>query len=47
MKLSARNVIKGKILESGSRATTANVKLDVGGAADAVIKVSDVMVGKD
>jgi molybdopterin-binding protein len=69
VKLSARNVIKGRIVEVVKGATTAHVKLDVGGgtvitasitneavdelrltkgdAAYAVIKASDVMVGKD
>ena len=68
MRLSARNIIKGKILEVTTGATTAHVKIDVGGgtvitasitneaakelglktgdAAYAVIKASDVMVGK-
>jgi molybdopterin-binding protein len=69
MKLSARNVIKGKVLEVKRGQTTAHVKLDVGGgivitssitveavdelnlkqgdAAYAVIKASDVIVGRD
>jgi molybdopterin-binding protein len=69
MRLSARNVIKGRIVEVVKGATTAHVKLDVGSgtvitaaitneaveelrlakgdAAYAVIKASDVMVGKD
>ena len=69
MRISARNVIKGRIVEVVKGATTAHVKLDVGGgtvitasitneaveelrlakgdAAYAVIKASDVMVGKD
>jgi molybdopterin-binding protein len=69
MRISARNVIKGKIVEVLKGATTAHVKLDVGGGtvitasitneavdelrltkgetAYAVIKASDVMVGKD
>jgi molybdopterin-binding protein len=72
MRLSARNIIKGKVLEVldvALGATTAHVKIDVGGgtvitasitneaaeelglktgdAAYAVIKASDVMVGKD
>ena len=69
MRLSARNIIKGKVLEVTLGATTAHVKLDVSGgtvitssftneavealglkvgdAAYAVIKASDVMVGKD
>jgi molybdopterin-binding protein len=69
MKLSARNVIHGKVLQVTKGATTAHVKIDVGGgtvitasitneavaeldiktgdSAYAVIKASDVMVGKD
>ncbi|HEX2501508.1 MAG TPA: molybdopterin-binding protein [Methylomirabilota bacterium] len=69
MRISARNVIKGRIVEVVKGATTAHVKLDVGGGtvitasitneaaeelrlakgdtAYAVIKASDVMVGKD
>ena len=69
MRLSARNIIKGKVLEVTLGATTAHVRIDVGGgtvitssitneavaalalkvgdAACAVIKASDVMVGKD
>jgi len=69
MRLSARNVIRGKVLQVTKGATTAHVKLDVGGGtvvtasitneavteldlksgdnAYAVIKASDVMVGKD
>ncbi len=69
MRLSARNIIKGKILEVTRGATTAHVRIDVGGGtvitssitneavdalalkvgdeAYAVIKASDVMVGKD
>jgi molybdopterin-binding protein len=69
MRISARNVLKGKIVEVLKGATTAHAKLDVGGGtvitasitneavdelrlakgdtAYAVIKASDVMVGKD
>ena len=68
MRLSARNRLKGKVTEVTKGATTAHVKIDVGGtvvtaaitneavdelglkvgdAAYAVIKASDVMVGKD
>ena len=69
MKLSARNVLKGKILEVKKGATTAHVRigltggavitssitneavdalnLNVGEEAYAVIKASDVMVGRD
>ena len=69
MRLSARNIIKGKVLQVTRGATTAHVRIDVGGgavitssitneaveelglkvgdAAYAVVKASDVMVGKD
>ena len=69
MKLSARNVLKGRVVKVIRGQTTAHVKIDVGGgsvvtasitveavdelglregdAADAVIKASDVIVGKD
>jgi molybdopterin-binding protein len=69
MRISARNVIKGRIVEVVKGATTAHVRLDVGGGtvitasitneaveelrlakgdtAYAVIKASDVMIGKD
>ncbi len=69
MRLSARNVIKGKVVEVKLGATTAHVRIDVGGgtvitssitneaveelklkvgdSAYAVIKASDVMVGRD
>ncbi len=69
MKLSARNIIKGKVLKVTRGATTAHVTIDIGGGtvitasitneavaelkvkkgdqAYAVIKASDVMVGKD
>jgi molybdopterin-binding protein len=67
MKLSARNQLKGRVVEVTKGATTAHVRIDVGGAvvtaaitneavdelqlragdeAYAVIKASDVMVGK-
>jgi molybdopterin-binding protein len=68
MKLSARNQLKGKIVEVRKGQTTAHVRIDVGGglvitssitneavddlglkagdAAWAVIKASDVMIGK-
>lgn len=32
MKISARNVIEGKVLEVNKGATTAHVRLDIGGA---------------
>ena len=69
MKLSARNVLSGKVLEVTKGATTAHVRLELPGggaitasitneAADelglkagdrayAVIKASDVMIGRD
>jgi molybdopterin-binding protein len=68
MKLSARNQLKGKIVEVTKGATTSHVRIDIGGgvivtssitneavaelklkkgdAAWAVIKASDVMIGK-
>jgi molybdopterin-binding protein len=68
MKLSARNQIKGKVVEVKKGETTAHVRIDIGGgvvitssitneavddlglkagdAAIAVIKASDVIVGK-
>ncbi len=68
MRISARNRLKGRIVNVAKGATTAHVKIDVGGTvvtssitneavdelglkvgdeAYAVIKASDVMVGKD
>jgi molybdopterin-binding protein len=68
MKISARNRLKGRIVEIAKGATTAHVRIDVGGsivtaaitneavdelhlkvgeAAYAVIKASDVMIGKE
>jgi molybdopterin-binding protein len=68
MKLSARNQLKGKIVEVVTGATTSHVRVDIGGGvvvtssitneavadlalqkgddAWAVIKASDVMIGK-
>ena len=68
MKLSARNQLKGKIVDVTKGATTSHVRIDIGGgvivtssitneavadlalqtgdAAWAVIKASDVMIGK-
>lgn len=67
MKLSARNVLKGKVVEIKRGATTSLVRIDIGGStvtasitndavddlalkagdeACAIIKASDVMVGK-
>lgn len=68
MRLSARNVLPGKVVEIVTGAVTSHVRLDVGGTivtsaitneavnelgltvgepAYAVVKASDVMVGKD
>ena len=68
MRLSARNRLKGKVVEVTKGQTTAHVRIDIGGAvitasitneavdelglkpgdeACAVVKASDVMVGKD
>lgn len=69
MRLSARNIIKGRVLKVTRGATTAHVKIAIAGgtvitasitneavrdlrlrrgdSAYAVIKASDVMVGKD
>jgi molybdopterin-binding protein len=68
MKLSARNQLKGKVVDVTKGATTSHVKIDIGGGvvitssitneavadlglkmgddAWAVIKASDVMIGK-
>jgi molybdopterin-binding protein len=68
MKISARNVIEGKVVEVKLGQTTAHVRIDIGGgrivtssitneavaelqlkvgdAAYAVIKASDVLIGK-
>ncbi len=45
MKLSARNMIKGRVVEVTKGATTAHVRIAVGGGS--VITASDVMVAKD
>jgi molybdopterin-binding protein len=68
MNISARNALKGKIVDVNKGTTTAHVRIDIGGQivtaaitnesvdelklapgqeAYAVIKASDVMVGKD
>ena len=41
MKISARNVLKGKIVEVVKGATTAHVRIDVGGT---LVTASDVLV---
>lgn len=67
MKLSARNILKGKVVEVTKGQTTARVRIDIGNAvitasitndavddlklkvgdaAAAIVKASDVMVGK-
>jgi molybdopterin-binding protein len=67
MKLSARNVLKGNVIEVRKGQTTAHVRIDIGSAvvtasitneavddlglkigdtASAIIKASDVIVGK-
>jgi molybdopterin-binding protein len=68
MKLSARNQLKGRIIEVNKGATTSHVRIDIGGGAIvtasitneavadlglkagdeawAIIKASDVMIGK-
>jgi molybdopterin-binding protein len=50
MKLSAGNQIAGKIVKIQKGQTTAHVQIEVGAAmiltASAVIKASDVMIGK-
>jgi molybdopterin-binding protein len=68
MKLSARNVLSGKVVEVKRGVTTSHVRIDIGGgaivtasitneavddlalkagdAASAIIKASDVIVGK-
>jgi molybdopterin-binding protein len=68
MKISARNILKGKIVDIVKGATTSHVRIDIGGSvvtasitneavadlkletgkqAYAVVKASDVMVGVD
>ena len=68
MKLSARNVLPGKVVDVKRGATTSHVRIDIGGAivtasitneavdelalkagdsASAMIKASEVIVGKD
>ena len=68
MRISARNRLKGRVVEVTKGAVTAHVRLDIGGAvvtasitneaadelklavgdeAYAVVKASDVMIGKD
>jgi molybdopterin-binding protein len=53
MKVSARNVLKGRIVEVTKGATTAHVKIDVGGTAvtssitNAAVDDLKLAVGKD
>ena len=53
MKISARNVLKGKIVEVTKGATTAHVKIDIGGAivtssiTNAAVDELKLAVGKD
>jgi molybdopterin-binding protein len=53
MKISARNVLKGKIVEVTKGATTAHVKIDIGGAVvtssitNAAVDELKLAVGKD
>lgn len=53
MKISARNVLKGKIVEVQKGATTAHVKIDVGGTivtasiTNASVDALQLAVGKD
>lgn len=44
MKLSARNVLKGKIVEVTKGATTAHVKIDVGGGAVMTSSITNAAV---
>jgi molybdopterin-binding protein len=53
MKISARNVLEGKIVEVTKGATTAHVKIDIGGAivtasiTNAAVDELKLAVGKD
>ena len=53
MKISARNVLKGRIVEVTKGATTAHVKIDVGGTivtssiTNAAVEDLELAVGKD
>jgi molybdopterin-binding protein len=50
MKISARNRLKGKIVDVKEGANTAHVRLDVSGkivTAYAIVTASDVMIGLD
>jgi molybdopterin-binding protein len=53
MKISARNVLKGRIVEVTKGATTAHVKIDIGGAVvtssitNAAVDVLKLAVGND
>lgn len=46
MKISARNVLKGKITEVTKGATTAHVKIDIGGTI-VTSSITNAAVGKD
>ena len=53
MKISARNILKGKIVEVTKGATTAHVRIDIGGAVvtsaitNAAVDELKLAVGKD
>ncbi|HQS09230.1 MAG TPA: molybdopterin-binding protein, partial [Xanthobacteraceae bacterium] len=44
MKISARNVLKGKILEITKGATTSHVRLDLGGGATVTASITNEAV---
>ena len=46
MRLSARNIIKGKILEVKRGATTAHVRIDVGGGTVITSSITNEAVGE-
>jgi molybdopterin-binding protein len=47
MKLSARNVLQGKVTASITIGAVKELKLKVGDRASAIVKASDVIVGKE